>query len=116
MIDIITIGRNLILTAIAFLATLVARALSSYAIPTATTNLTKETIPVKWRHVAMLGSMRGSISVAFAASLPENEFKNMLLSITFGVVLSSLIIQYVVFAEYTKNAFGTTEIAALDAD
>jgi CPA1 family monovalent cation:H+ antiporter len=107
--DMVSLGQNMVLIAIAFGATLAARAVASYAILTATTRFTKENIPMKWRHVAMLGSMRGAISVALAASLPESEFKVTLLSITFGVVLLSMIIQYVLLSIYVNKAFGTLE-------
>jgi CPA1 family monovalent cation:H+ antiporter len=53
----------------------------------------------------MLGSMRGAISVALAASLPESDFRNTILSITFGVVLCSLIIQYIVLSKYVQRKF-----------
>ena len=49
--------------------------------------------------------MRGAISVALVASLPPSEFKNILQTITFGVVLLSLIIQYVVLSRYVKRVF-----------
>ena len=49
--------------------------------------------------------MRGAISVALVASLPPSDLKNILQSITFGVVLLSLIIQYVVLSKYVKRIF-----------
>ena len=104
-IDIATVGQNILLIIIAFVSVLIARAVSSYAILTGITKLTKENIPMSWRHVAMLGSMRGAISVALAASLPESDFRNTILSITFGVVLSSLIIQYIVLSKYVQRKF-----------
>jgi NhaP-type Na+/H+ or K+/H+ antiporter len=39
------------------------------------------------------------------ASLPEGNFKNTIATITFGVVLSSLIIQYVGLTRYVKKIF-----------
>ncbi len=109
IMDIVSIGQNILLIVIAFVAVLVARAVSSYAILTATTKLTKENIPLSWRHVAMLGSMRGAISVALAASLPEGAFSNTILSITFGVVLSSLIIQYIFLSKYVQWKFAPSQ-------
>ena len=53
----------------------------------------------------MIGGMRGAISIALVASLPQSDFKNTLQTITFGVVLLSLIIQYVVLFRYTKRLF-----------
>ncbi len=49
--------------------------------------------------------MRGAISVALVSSLPPSEFKNILQTITFEVVLLSLIIQYVVLSGYVKQVF-----------
>jgi CPA1 family monovalent cation:H+ antiporter len=49
--------------------------------------------------------MRGALSVALVATLPQSEFKDTLQTITFGVVLASLIIQYPVLARYIKKAF-----------
>lgn len=103
--NIASISNNIILIIIAFIAILAARASASYGILTATIKFTKENIPMPWRHVAMLGGMRGAISVALAASLPESEFKNTILSITFGVVFSSMIIQYILLSRYVKKAF-----------
>lgn len=103
--NIVNVGQNALLTVIAFVSVLAARAVSSYVILTATSKLTKENIPMSWRHVAMLGSMRGAISVALVASLPESEFKSTLLSITFGVVLFSLVIQYVLLSKYVRRTF-----------
>ena len=58
-----------------------------------------------WRHIVVLGGMRGAISVALVASLPEGNFKHTIATITFGVVLSSLIIQYIVLTRYVKRVF-----------
>jgi CPA1 family monovalent cation:H+ antiporter len=49
--------------------------------------------------------MRGAISVALVASLPESNLKNTIATITFGVVLSSLIIQYIGLTRYVKKVF-----------
>ncbi len=53
----------------------------------------------------MIWGMRGAISIALVASLPQGDFKNTLQTITFGVVLLSLIIQYVILSRYTKKVF-----------
>jgi Na+:H+ antiporter len=112
IMDIVSVGRNILLIVIAFVAVLIARAVSSYAILTATTKLTKENIPISWRHVAMLGSMRGAISVALAASLPESSFSNTILSITFGVVLTSMIIQYILLSKYVRWKFLSSQASS----
>ena len=58
-----------------------------------------------WRHVIMLGGMRGTISVALVASLPPSSFKTILQTLTFGVFLLSLAIQYIALPKYVKNEF-----------
>ena len=69
--NILRIAENVPLIALSFAAVLVARAVSTYPILTATNRLTREKIPVIWRHVVMLGGMRGAISVALVASIPS---------------------------------------------
>ena len=49
--------------------------------------------------------MRGALSVALVASLPEGNLKNAIATITFGVVLSSLIIQYIGLTRYVNKVF-----------
>jgi CPA1 family monovalent cation:H+ antiporter len=48
-------------------------------------------------------------SVALVASLHESSFKNTIATITFGVVLSSLIIQYIGLSRYLKKVFPEEE-------
>jgi len=103
--NIVSIGQNLFLIILASIAVFVARIASTYPILAATNRFTKEKIPMVWRHIVVLGGMRGAISVALVASLPEGNFKHTIATITFGVVLSSLIIQYIVLTRYVKRVF-----------
>jgi CPA1 family monovalent cation:H+ antiporter len=103
--DMVRIGQNLPLIALAIVAVLAARAASTYPILAVTHRFTKEKTIGAWRHVVMIGGMRGALSVALVATLPESEVKEILKTITFGVVLSSLIIQYPVLSRYIKKAF-----------
>ena len=107
--DMTRIGQNLPLIALAIIAVLAARAASTYPILAATHRFTKEKTTGAWRHVIMIGGMRGALSVALVATLPESEMKEILKTITFGVVLSSLIIQYPVLSRYIKKAFPEEE-------
>jgi CPA1 family monovalent cation:H+ antiporter len=103
--DVVRIGQNLPLIGLAFAVVLAARAASTYPVLAAIHRFTKEKVPKEWRHVIMIGGMRGALSVALVATLPEGEFKETLKAITFGVVLSSLIIQYSTLSRYIKKAF-----------
>lgn len=104
--DLIAVGQHIFIIVLAFIAILAARAVIVYPILAATSSkLIRENIPMSWRHVVMIGGMRGAISIALVASLPQSDFKNTLQTITFGVVLFSLIIQYVVLSRYTKKLF-----------
>ncbi len=53
--------------------------------------------------------MRGALSVALVASLPDEDIssnlKNLIATLTFGVVLLSLIIQYIGLTKYVKKVF-----------
>ncbi|MDE2590984.1 MAG: sodium:proton antiporter, partial [Patescibacteria group bacterium] len=106
--DMQNMGKNLPLIAMAFGAVLAARAVSTYPILAVTHRFTHEKWPNAWRHVIMLGGMRGALSVALVATLPESNFKDILEPITFGVVLSSLIVQYPLLSRYMKKTFPET--------
>ena len=48
------------------------------------------------------GGIKGGISVALALSLPENEWKPIILTSTYAVVLFSIIIQGLSIAQLAK--------------
>ncbi|HET7336274.1 MAG TPA: sodium:proton antiporter [Candidatus Nitrosotalea sp.] len=103
--DIMSIGKHLLLVIFAVIAVLAGRFVSIYPILGITNRFTREKIPMAWRNVAMIGSMRGAISVALVGMLPEGDFKNTLQIMTFGVVLGSLILQYPILLQYIKTRF-----------
>ena len=109
--DVLRIGQNLPLIGMAFAVVLAARAASTYPILAGMHKFTKEKYPTIWRHVVTIGGMRGALSVALVATLPESDFKEILKTITFGVVLSSLIIQYPVLSRYIRKAFPETAVS-----
>jgi CPA1 family monovalent cation:H+ antiporter len=86
----------------AFLAILVARIFSVYPI-TLLTRLIGEEIPSSWTKVLAMGGMRGAVSVALALSLPESSSKNLIVSMTFGVAILSLIGQGEILQRYLKK-------------
>lgn len=86
----------------AFLAILAARILSVYPIIWST-NLLGERIPRSWTRVLAFAGLRGAVSVALALSLPESNYKDMIVAVTFGVALLSLVVQAELLQVYVKT-------------
>jgi CPA1 family monovalent cation:H+ antiporter len=76
----------------AFVAILLARAVSVYPI-VALTRALGEKIPAPWTHLLAFAGLRGVLSVALALSLPDSPFKELIVAMTFGVALFSIILQ-----------------------
>jgi CPA1 family monovalent cation:H+ antiporter len=74
---------------IAIGAVLLARAVAVYLI----LSLPGMRIPWMWRHIVFWGGLRGTIPVALALSLGDVPYRELLASLTLGVVLFSLIFQ-----------------------
>ena len=49
------------------------------------------------------GGLKGGISVALALSLPESEFKPLILTVTYIVVLFSIIVQGITVAPMARR-------------
>ena len=103
--NVVDIVNHFPLIALSLIAVLGARAATIYPILAVTTRFARENIPNTWKNVILVGGMRGAISVALVASIPPSEFKSLLQTITFGVVLLSLIVQYIVLSRYVKRVF-----------
>jgi monovalent cation:H+ antiporter, CPA1 family len=101
--NIIYVGQNILLIILVFAIVLIGRALSTYPILTLVNRFTKEKIPLLWQNIIMIGGMRGALSVALVTSLPQSELKDKLEIITFGVILFSLIMQYIGLSKYLKK-------------
>jgi len=55
---------------------------------------TGERLPPRWSAVLVWGGLRGSLSMVLALSLPETfEHRDLLIDLTFGVVLVSILVQ-----------------------
>jgi monovalent cation:H+ antiporter, CPA1 family len=104
--NILSIGQEMPLILLVFVVVLIGRAMFTYPILALVNKFTKESVPLIWQNIIMIGGMRGAISVALVTSLPESEMKSSLETITFGVVLLSLVIQYIVLSKYIKRVQG----------
>jgi len=88
----------------AFGVILLARLLSVYPIVTLT-GFVGEKIPNSWRKILAGAGLRGVISVALALSLPQEfPFRAMIIAMTFGVALLSLIVQGEVVKAYLTRS------------
>jgi NhaP-type Na+/H+ or K+/H+ antiporter len=56
-------------------------------------------------YISLCLGIRGALSIALVGSLPESNLKKIVATISFGVVLSSLIPQHIGFAKYVKKVF-----------
>jgi CPA1 family monovalent cation:H+ antiporter len=101
--NIISMGQEMPLILLVFAVVLVARATFTYPILSLVNKFTKERVPLIWQNIIMIGGMRGAVSVALVTSLPQSEMKISLETITFGVVLLSLVIQYIFLSKYIKS-------------
>ncbi len=70
-------------------------------------------VPWAWKNVAMLGGMRGALSIALVASLPSTipDYSSVV-NATFGVAVLSILIQGPVLSVYARNAFGRQQTLA----
>ncbi len=89
--------------AVSVLAVLIARAVAVYPI------LSIFRIPNVWKHVIFWGGLHGAIPVALALSLGEIPHKDLLASMTFGVVIFSLVVQGLSLEFLSRKIFRDTK-------
>lgn len=76
---------------VAILSVLLGRAVSVYGLSTLL-GLVGNLIPAPWRHVMVWSSLRGALSMAMVIGLnPAVPYRNLLVTMTFAVVLFSLV-------------------------
>lgn len=69
--------------------------------------------PWSWKNVAMLGGMRGALSIVLVASLPSDiPAHDTIVAMTFGVAVLSILIQGPILGLYSKRAFGHQQTLA----
>jgi monovalent cation:H+ antiporter, CPA1 family len=98
----------------AYLAVTLARAVSVYPI-LAVFNQIRERIPIAWSNVAMLGGVRGALSIALAASLTAPTVVSgpdvrTITTMVLGVAFLSIAIQTPLLSRYIKRKFGNQQL------
>jgi len=88
---------------VAFLAVVAARALVVYGV-SGLLRLTSERIPWRWSAVLTWSGLRGAISMVLALGLPADfPHRELLVNMTFGVVVLSIIVQGLTMAPLLKR-------------
>jgi len=96
---IITYGALIV---VCFVVVLVARFVSVYSVSVVASRIEGKT-PGSWQVVTALGGMRGAVSVALALSLPAGFARDLIVTLTFGVAVISLVVQGSYLQAYVKR-------------
>ncbi|MEM3684421.1 MAG: cation:proton antiporter [Conexivisphaerales archaeon] len=103
--DVYRLASSLTAILTAYFAVTLARAASVYPILAAFDSFGQKT-PFKWKNVAMLGGMRGAISIALVATLPSTLAERQLIaSMVLGVAFISIMLQGPLLSRYIKGRF-----------
>jgi Na+:H+ antiporter len=100
-----TIRADLIPIGIAFSTVIIARLASVYSL-LGISRVDGERIPRTWKNIAMLGGMRGALSIVLVASLPPTfPSKDLVTSMVLGVAFLSIILQGFLLSRYINRKF-----------
>jgi hypothetical protein len=107
------LSQSLELILVAYAAVLVARIATVYPILTIFDRLSKTTdkkIPLKWRNIAMLGGMKGALSIALATSISASALissgdVDMISNLVLGVAFLSIVLQSAIISRYVVRIF-----------
>src|SRR6266481_3351226 len=103
--DLARIQADLLPIGLAFTAVTIARFSSVYPL-LGTSKINGEPIPRTWKNVAMLGGMRGALSIALVASLPATiPSRDLITSMVLGVAFVSIILQGPLLSSYVRRKF-----------
>ncbi len=97
--------QNLVPIMVGFTAVTVSRFASVYPL-LGTSKVDGEPLPRSWEHVAMLGGMRGALSIVLAATLPDTvQQKDLIVPMVLGVCFLSLTLQGTLLTTYARRKF-----------
>jgi CPA1 family monovalent cation:H+ antiporter len=104
--NIMSLRGSLWVILVAYGAVLASRVLSVYPI-LGFPRVSSASLPWSWRNVAMLGGMRGALSIALVASLPSTiTGYPTVVNMTFGVAVISILLQGPLLSLYSRRTFG----------
>jgi Na+:H+ antiporter len=94
---------------VGFVAVTASRFASVYPL-LGTSRVDGEPVPRSWENVAMLGGMRGALSIVLAATLPSTvQQKDLIVSMVLGVCFLSLTLQGTLLTSYARRRFPKRE-------
>jgi monovalent cation:H+ antiporter, CPA1 family len=104
-VDIFQLAAGALAILVAFFAVTLARAASVYPI-LGVFSTTSEKIPPSWRNVAMLGGVRGALSIVLLASIPSSvEQRDTIVTMVLGVAFLSITLQGSLLHRYVSTRF-----------
>lgn len=104
--NILSLGGSVTFILVAYCVVMLSRAVSVYPI-LSLPRMVVGGVPNSWKNVALLGGMRGALSIALVASLPNTlPGYSTVVNMTFGVAVLSVLLQGPIMAEYVKRSFG----------
>jgi len=110
--NIITLSQSILLIVAAFAAVTIARAVTVYSI-LGVFNKIGDKISVVWRNVAMLGGVRGALSIALAATITTSAVISIgdiqtINTMVLGVAFISIVIQVPLLFRYVRKRIPQT--------
>src|SRR5271157_5298153 len=114
--NIITLSQSVLLIAVAYVAVTVARAATVYPI-LAVFNKFGDKISTVWRNIAMLGGVRGALSIALVATITTSAVIsqgdiNTINTMVLGVAFISIVFQVPLLFRYVRKKIPQTETAS----
>jgi CPA1 family monovalent cation:H+ antiporter len=112
-IDLAKLGGMMPAIVLAYMAIHIGRLVLIYGRFTLLARMDERPLPAKWQHLMVWGNIKGSLTMVLALSLPDAvPNREGLLTITFGVVLLSLLLQGLSLGPVVK-AFRITGVSSL---
>ncbi len=95
---------------IAFAVVVMARITSVYPIMSLE-KVSGSAIPLSWMNTTALGGMRGALAIVLVSAIPIDAAgtREAVATLTFGVVMLSILVQGPLLSRYTRRAFGRQE-------